>query len=78
LYQAQHSDAGVILVDTLENLKIYLAVADKLNNLKALIYWGQEKIPDEIQKDSRVFTFQNFLDLGSNVQNSVIEEINEK
>ncbi len=48
MYQAQHSDAGVILVDTLENLKTYLAMADKLNNLKALIYWGQDKIPVEI------------------------------
>lgn len=49
-----------------------------MNNLRALIYWGQEKIPDEIQKDSKVFTFQNFLDLGKSVQNSVIDEISEK
>lgn len=58
LYQAQHSCAQVIVVETIQHLKLYLSIMDKLPAVKALVIWGVDKVPDELQKDQRVHTFR--------------------
>lgn len=40
--------------------------------------WGQEAIPEDIQKDSRIHTFKNFLELGKDINNNVIDHIMQK
>ena len=37
--------------------------------------WGQDAIPEDIQKDSRIYTFKNFLELGKDINNNVIDQI---
>lgn len=39
-YQAQHSEAEVIVVDTEQQLRTYLSLADTLPDLKAIVCWG--------------------------------------
>jgi hypothetical protein len=38
--------------------------------VKAVVTWGIDKIPEDIAKDSRIYTFKNFLDLGKKVKDS--------
>ena len=57
-YQAEHSEAEVIVVDTLEQLKIYMGILSSLPRTKAVVAWGDFAIPEEIAKDSRVYTFK--------------------
>lgn len=77
-YQAEHSEAQVIVVDTISQLKTYMSVIDQLPEVKVLICWGVDKIPDDLSKDSRIYTFRSFLELGAQIKDSVIDEISAK
>lgn len=72
-YQAEHSEAQVVLVDTLPLLKIYLSVLDQLPEVKAVVAWGIDEIPADIKKDSRVYLYKDFMQLGSKINDSAIE-----
>ena len=74
-YQAEHSEAQVIVVETINHLKIYMNIIDQIPEVKALVCWGADQIPDDLQKDSRIYTYKNFLDLGSKIEDNVIDEI---
>jgi long-chain-fatty-acid--CoA ligase ACSBG len=43
--------------------------------VKALVAWGKFKIPDEISKDSRIYTFSSFMELGKNIKDETIDKI---
>jgi long-chain-fatty-acid--CoA ligase ACSBG len=75
LYQADHSEAQVISVDTLASLKLYHSILDKLPTVKAIVAWGNFAIPDDISKDSRVFSFKAFLELGKKIKDEVIDQV---
>jgi long-chain-fatty-acid--CoA ligase ACSBG len=75
IYQAEHSEAQVIVVDTLAQLKLYFSIIDKLPIVKALVAWGNFKIPDEISKDSRIYSYKEFMDLGKDVKDETIDKI---
>ena len=74
-YQAEHSEAQVIVVESINHLKMYLSIIDQIPEVKALVCWGVDKIPENLQKDSRIYTYKNFLDLGSKIEDDVIDEI---
>ena len=74
-YQAEHSEAQVIVVESINHLKMYLSIIDQIPEVKALVCWGVDKIPEDLQKDSRIYTYRNFLDLGSKIEDDVIDEI---
>lgn len=57
-YQAEHSSAQVIVVETLAQLKTYMGLVDRLPEVKAIVCWGEEKIPEDIAKDSKVYSFK--------------------
>lgn len=74
-YQAQHSEAQVIVVDNLEQLKLYMGIIERLPEVKAVVAWGVETIPEEFAKDSRVYTYKAFLELGAKVKDTDIDAI---
>jgi long-chain-fatty-acid--CoA ligase ACSBG len=74
-YQAEHSEAQVIVVESINHLKMYLSIIDQIPEVKALVCWGVDKIPEDLQKDSRIYTYRNFLDLGPKIEDDVIDEI---
>lgn len=39
-YQAQHSEAQALVVDTAEQLTLYMSIIDQLPEVKAIICWG--------------------------------------
>lgn len=73
-YQSEHSEAQVIVVDNLDQLKMYMSIIDRLPQIKAVVSWGLEKIPEEYSKDSRVFTWKNFLHVGHKVKDEILDE----
>jgi hypothetical protein len=66
------------MVDNEAQLKIYMEILDQLPEVKALVAWGIETLPENAAKDSRIFTFKDFLQLGSKVDDAVIENITAK
>ena len=74
-YQAEHSEAQVISVDTLAQLKLYYSILDKLPEVKAIVAWGNFTIPDDISKDSRIYSWKAFLELGKKINDGVIDQI---
>jgi hypothetical protein len=48
---------------------------EKLPTIKALVAWGNFTIPDEISRDSRIYTFKQFLELGKKIEDAVIDQI---
>lgn len=68
----------MVVVETLEQLNLYYKLLEKLPLIKALVMWGQEAIPDDFQKDSRIHTFKNFLELGKDINNNVMDQIMQK
>lgn len=77
-YQAKHSGAQVIVVDTLEQLELYASVLDDLPALKALVAWGATKLPEKYRKDTRFYAFSDFLQLGKSVPDRRIEQLIDK
>jgi long-chain-fatty-acid--CoA ligase ACSBG len=73
LYQADHSEAEVIVVENNELLKRFTSSLDKLPRVKAIVVWAEDALPSDVQ-DSRFFLWKDFLKLGSEINNSVIEE----
>jgi hypothetical protein len=39
-------------------LKMYLGLMDQLPEVKAIVHWGDETIPEELAKDSKVYSFK--------------------
>ena len=72
-YQAHHSQAQVICVETIEHLKLYLEVLDGLPDVKAIVVWGVKTIPMDLAKDQRIHTWDQFLQLGKSIADEVVE-----
>ena len=47
LYQAAHSDAEIVVVDKLHELKRFTVNLDQLPKVKAFVVWGEEALPAE-------------------------------
>jgi long-subunit acyl-CoA synthetase (AMP-forming) len=73
LYQAEHSEAEVIVVDSVEQLKKYEVNLHKLPNIKAIVVYTLEKLPADL-KDKRYYTWKDFLALGKDVKDDIIKE----
>lgn len=71
-YQAEHSGAEVICVDSVNNLKKYLSNKDKLPNVKAYVLWLEKTIPEDC-KLPNVYLWKDFLTLGKSVPDSEIQ-----
>jgi long-chain-fatty-acid--CoA ligase ACSBG len=74
LYQAEHSEAEVIVVETIEMLNRFLKFGkDEIKKIKAFVVYGEQSVPAEIQ-DNRVYLWNDFLKLGKDIPNDVIIE----
>lgn len=73
LYQAQHSEAQVIVVDTFVQLKKYLQNKDKLPEVRAYVVWLEKEIPEDL-KASNIYLWKDFMQLGKSVPDSVINQ----
>jgi hypothetical protein len=49
-----------------------MSILDQLPEVKAIVAWGVETLPDEAKKDSRIFKFREFMELGQKVDDAVI------
>jgi long-subunit acyl-CoA synthetase (AMP-forming) len=48
-------------------------VLDSLPAIKAILVWGVDRIPEDLQKDNRIMTFRAFLQLGSDVPDGTLQ-----
>jgi long-chain-fatty-acid--CoA ligase ACSBG len=55
-----------------------MGIIDQLPDVKAIIAWGLDSIPEEFARDSRVYTFKNFLQLGKSVKDSEVIRLIDK
>ncbi len=67
--------AQVIVVDTVEQARLYMGIIDQLPLVKAIVAWGSEDFPEDLAKDSRVMTYKAFLQLGQNIKDAEIDAI---
>ena len=67
-YISAHSQAKVVVVEGCKQLEKYFTIASRLPNLKALVMYGPDALPDDIASKCSVacYTWQSFLDMGSN------------
>lgn len=70
-YQADHSEAEVILVETIEMLKKF--DLNQLPRVKAVVVWGETALPADL-KDPRYHLWNDFMKLGAGVKDEVILE----
>lgn len=74
LYQAEHSEAEVVVVETIEMLNRFLKFGkDEIKKIKAFVVYGEQSVPAEIQ-DNRVYLWNDFLKLGKDIPNDIIIE----
>ena len=78
LYQTNHSDAEVVCVDTIDNLKKFLKNREKMPQVKAFIVWGDQSLPKELEGDKSIFLWRDFLTLGKDVEDQAIHTRMEK
>ena len=70
-YQAEHSEAEIIVVDSIEQLKKYEINLHRLPNIKAIVVYTLDKLPNTV-KDKRFFVWKDFLALGKDVKTEQI------
>jgi hypothetical protein len=58
-------------VDSINNLKKYEVYAHKLPNIKAIVVYTLDKLPNDV-KDKRYYVWKDFLALGKDVKSDVI------
>lgn len=67
-YIANHSDCGVLVVDSIEQYKKYEARLGEFKKLKAVVIWGtvsKEAIKQLINQYAPVYSWSDFLSIGS-------------
>ncbi|RHY02225.1 hypothetical protein DYB25_006211 [Aphanomyces astaci] len=69
---ADHSEAHVVLCDGVAQLEKYVAIAHKLPVLKALVVYN-DVVPSNLNCPVPVFTFADFLSVGREVTDAVLE-----
>ena len=60
------------MVDTADQLKLYMGIIDSLPMVKAIVAWGIDSVPAEYASDSRVYTYKAFLEIGKKVDDDEI------
>lgn len=73
VYQSDHAEAEVAVVETAAMLDKFIKNSDKMPRLKAIIVYGEDKIPDHV-KDNRVYMWSDFMRLGNGVSEQIIDE----
>ncbi|KAL7683358.1 putative AMP-dependent synthetase/ligase [Plasmopara halstedii] len=73
-YIAKHSDSAVVVCDGVVQLEKFLAIQDNLPRLKALVLWN-DVVPEGIQSRVPIYTFDDFLDLGKDVNDETLKTI---
>ena len=76
VYQADHSEAEVIIVETNEMLSRFSANLDKLPKVKAIIVYGEASLPTDMNSDvgKKIILWRDFMNLGNSVGDEVIFE----
>ena len=77
VYQSNHSEAEVIIVDNIEKLRLYVSILDKCPSVKVVAAFGLEgnKVPADLASDKRIMTFDQFMRKGEGVSDSTILNI---
>lgn len=70
-YISEHSKAKVVVCDGMKQLEKYYGISKELPNLKALVVYNVDSIPDDVKSKFSgkvpVYTFEQFLELGKDV-----------
>ena len=74
-YQAKHSSAKIVVVEGLKQLEKFYAISKDLPKLKAIVMYGPDELPDDIETKISipVYTFSAFLRLGKDVSDAVLK-----
>jgi long-chain-fatty-acid--CoA ligase ACSBG len=72
-YQAVHSECEVVCVDTIANLKKYSQHLEKMPEIKHIVVWMEDAIPEE-HKHPKIMLWRDFMQIGKNVPDSIITE----
>jgi long-chain-fatty-acid--CoA ligase ACSBG len=75
-FVASDSNSRVVVVDTVANLKKYLAVKDRLPNVKHAVIWGVEELPTDVKEAGGdwVLTYPQFLKHGDSIDDAALDE----
>lgn len=72
-YILNHSNSNIIFVDTEDQLKKVLSVADKCEKLKAVIVWGELDLCNYAEHGDLVRTWDQFIKLADNVSDNDLD-----
>jgi len=71
VYQSDHAEAEVVIVETAAMLDKFVSNLDKLPRVKAIVVYGEDKVT---VNDKRVYMWSDFMKLGSDVSEKIIDE----
>jgi len=74
-YVSQHSEAKVVVCEGVKQLEKYYGIASDLPELKALVIYGPDSVPEDIKDklEVPVYSFSDFLKLGESVADSELK-----
>ena len=66
LYQVQHSEAELVVVESNADLKRFTVKLDQYDSVRAFVVWDENQLPEDIMKsgDSRFYLWKDFMQLG--------------
>jgi long-chain-fatty-acid--CoA ligase ACSBG len=75
-YISDHSKAKVVVVEGVKQLEKYYEICQALPNLKALVMYGTEALPNDVKTRCPtvpVYSFEEFLKLGASVSDADVK-----
>jgi len=77
-FKSLHSGGTVAMVENASKLKKFADNIDKLPDLKAIVVWSATEESAELKREAgdpvSVYTWKSFMDLGSDVKDSAVQE----
>lgn len=74
-YISEHSEAKVVVCEGLNQLEKFYEISAELPNLKALVMYGPEDLPEDVRSKVSVpvYKFEDFLKLGAEVEDTELK-----
>jgi long-chain-fatty-acid--CoA ligase ACSBG len=71
-YQAEHSEAKVVICEGVAQLEKFYEISKDLPNLKALVMYGPDSVPSDVGSKTKVpvYSFADFVKLGASVNDA--------
>jgi len=73
-YITQHSESKIVCVENNKQLQKYIQMGKECKSLRTIVVWAEEPEVANIGRNIKVYSWQQFMDLGKSIPDEMVEE----